>query len=222
MADTLKKPGDLIQSEEWNDLVEEVHDKVDKAGNETIEGPLTIASDEAMDHSVNLDSVVPLKITDGQKGVLLDAQTVQSINHELLVNPAGNLVVFGSQGVRIGLAPTNYILMGVTPQRPIILSGGAYCDGKQWIDATDKTDVTNVKPLEGAAAVAILNGLKPQIYRRRETGDENRFGLFAEELPDALRSRERAGVSTHDVVAVLTSVVKQQQAEIEELKRRLQ
>ena len=52
-------------------------------------------------------------------------------------------------------------------------------------------------------------------------GGEEHVGFIAEEVPDIIATKDRKGVKTMDLVAVLTKVVQAQQKKIEELEARL-
>ena len=51
--------------------------------------------------------------------------------------------------------------------------------------------------------------------------DDPKVGFIAEDVPDLVATTDRKGLSSMDIVAVLTSVVKDQQKTIDELKTRL-
>jgi hypothetical protein len=50
---------------------------------------------------------------------------------------------------------------------------------------------------------------------------EEYVGFIAEEVPELVATASRTGLSAMDIVAVLTSVVQQQQKQIDELEARL-
>jgi hypothetical protein len=50
---------------------------------------------------------------------------------------------------------------------------------------------------------------------------DRHVGFIAEDVPDLVATADRKGLSSMDIVAVLTRVVQQQQRRIDELERRL-
>ncbi len=58
-------------------------------------------------------------------------------------------------------------------------------------------------------------------YQYKNTADETHVGFIAEDVPDLVATKDRKGLSSMDVVAVLTKVVQQQQKTIAELKAKV-
>ena len=56
-------------------------------------------------------------------------------------------------------------------------------------------------------------------YKNDQT--ESYLGFIAEDVPELVATRDRDGLSSMDIVAVLTKVVQEQQKKIEELEARL-
>ena len=59
-----------------------------------------------------------------------------------------------------------------------------------------------------------LGGLRPARFNYRVDEEEEHVGFIAEDVPDLLASRERKGLCSMDIVAVLTKVVQEQQKRI--------
>jgi hypothetical protein len=81
---------------------------------------------------------------------------------------------------------------------------------------------SDIRDLDGAAALATVNSLRPVSYRHISSPDEVSVGFIAEEVPDLVATSSRRSVSPMDVVAVLSKVVQEQQKTIEELRARLE
>lgn len=114
-----------------------------------------------------------------------------------------------------GLAPYN-------TSRLINTSSGAYLTTSGvWIDASSMEYKENIEQLTVDEAITALHELKPTKFNYKVDKDEKHVGFIAEEVPELVASKDRKGLSPMDIVAVLTSVVQQQQKEIEELKARL-
>lgn len=82
-----------------------------------------------------------------------------------------------------------------------------------------KQDIADLEP---EAALDAALALKPVTFRyRADAAAEEHVGFIAEDVPDLLATADRKGVDPMDVVAVLTSVVQQQQAQIDALRTEL-
>ena len=79
----------------------------------------------------------------------------------------------------------------------------------------------NIEIMDANDAAAVLQGLDPVGFNYKETPEKRRLGFIAEDVPDIVATKDRKGVSSIDIVAVLTSVVKQQQKTIAELSEKV-
>ena len=105
------------------------------------------------------------------------------------------------------------------PTQPVEVSGGAYCDGKAWIDASSRSLKENIRDLTIEDARETLLGLVPVRYNYKADTSDEHLGFIAEDVPALVASKDRKGMSAMDVVAVLTRVVQEQQKTINELQR---
>ena len=130
-----------------------------------------------------------------------------------------NRLVFNSQG-NLGI--------GIPNPEFKIDTGGAYCDGSTWVNASSREYKRDIKDLTKADAVKTLEALNPVSFSYKKDPGEKCVGFIAEDVPDLVATKDRKGLSSMDVVAVLTKVVQEQQkvvqeqrATIAELSRRL-
>jgi len=115
-----------------------------------------------------------------------------------------------------------YVGVGTTsPEYLIDTSGGAYCDGTSWYDASSREYKQNIKDLSAQEAMITLKDLNPVKFNYKKTPDEENLGFIAEDVPDLVATKDRKGMSSMDVVAVLTKVVQEQQKTIAELTKKL-
>jgi hypothetical protein len=124
---------------------------------------------------------------------------------------------FDTNKVRIN----SYLGVGVTPTRRIDVTGGAYCDGTTWVDASSREYKENIESLDAEEAMDALEGLEPVKFKYKRNKGEESVGFIAEDVPELVATRDRKGMSAMDVVAVLTKVVQGQQMTISELKNRI-
>jgi hypothetical protein len=121
------------------------------------------------------------------------------------------LAFYGQVGV--GKIPTTYQLE---------VTGGAYCSGTTWVDASSRALKENILSLDADAAMEALKGLDPVTFNYKTDKEKVRAGFIAEDVPELVATKDRKGMSAMDVVAVLTKVVQEQQKCLAEQKRNLE
>jgi hypothetical protein len=128
--------------------------------------------------------------------------TVNNYPVRILVNASAVMTVNGSG---------NYLDM---------LGGGTY-DGN-WNDASSRELKDNIKNLSADDALETLAGLEPVRYTYKRNKEEEHVGFIAEDVPQLVANNSRKNLSTMDIVAVLTKVLKEQQKTISELKQKVE
>ena len=99
-----------------------------------------------------------------------------------------------------------------TPSYPIHLGNGAYCSvGGVWTNASSREYKQDIKSLTTDDAFRALEGLEPVTFAYKSDESETHAGFIAEDVPDLVATKDRKGISSIDVVAVLTKVLKEQQ-----------
>lgn len=89
-------------------------------------------------------------------------------------------------------------------------------------DASSRQYKDHIRTLEADDALKALTALRPTRYHYKQDNTEERLGFIAEEVPELLSMKDRQGVSSMDVVAVLTKVVQVQQTQLEEQRKQLE
>ena len=145
---------------------------------------------------------------------------VRDVNHEVdpfIVRPSAptNSLVIESSTGNIGLGVAS-------PLYPIHHSSGARLDAGNWINASSRAVKQDIHQLDGKAAFDALRGLEPVTFAYKTNPGDMQVGFIAEDVPDLVATADRKGLSSMDVVAVLTKVVQEQQRTIEDLQKRLQ
>jgi hypothetical protein len=92
--------------------------------------------------------------------------------------------------------------------------GGSY-DGT-WNNASSRELKENIEPINSTEAFDTLENLEPVKYNYIKDKEERHAGFIAEDVPDLVATNSRKNISTMDIVAVLTKVVKEQQSKITE------
>ncbi len=109
-----------------------------------------------------------------------------------------------------------------TPAFPLQMASGAYVSaGGVWTNASSRDFKTDISELSATEAFEALSGMQPVLFRYKDTDNERHVGFIAEDVPELIATQDRKGLSSMDVVAVLTKVVQEQQATIERLEARL-
>jgi hypothetical protein len=72
----------------------------------------------------------------------------------------------------------------------------------------------NIRPLAARDAIATFNALKPTAFAYKSSPDEPQMGFIAEEVPAVVATKDRKGVYTMNIVALLTKVVQGQQEQL--------
>jgi hypothetical protein len=102
-----------------------------------------------------------------------------------------------------------------------VWNGAHLTTGGVWTNASSRELKQDILPLSLADAAAALESLAPVRYVYRNSPDEEYLGFIAEEVPDLVASNDRKSLSPMDIVAVLTTVTKEQKAEIATLRDHL-
>jgi hypothetical protein len=116
---------------------------------------------------------------------------------------------------RVGIGTTN-------PGFPLQMGSGAYVSaGGVWTNASSREYKLNVRDLSPEAAEDTLAQLNPVTYAYKAAPEEQHVGFIAEDVPEMVATPDRKGLSSMDIVGVLTKVVQEQQKTIKELSERL-
>ena len=91
-----------------------------------------------------------------------------------------------------------------------------------WTNASSRELKENIKDLEADDALEALRALQAKRYNYKANPDEEYLGFIAEDVPDIVATEDRKGLSSMDIVAVLTKVVQDQQDLIEAQNQRLE
>ena len=118
---------------------------------------------------------------------------------------------------------TGRIGLGVSaPLYQIHHSSGARLDAGSWINASSRTVKQDIHDLDGNAAFDAFKALQPVTFAYKAAPAQTRVGFIAEDVPALVATPDRKGLSSMDIVAVLTKVVQEQQRTIDAMQARLQ
>jgi hypothetical protein len=122
---------------------------------------------------------------------------------------------------RLTIIGNGYVGIGIqNPEYPLDMASGAYVTtGGVWTNASSREYKDNIEALTTDEAFGTLKGLNPVKYAYKKDLTEKHVGFIAEEAPDLVATKDRKGLSSMDIVAVLTKVVQEQQKTMQEQQR---
>ncbi|MEO5359660.1 MAG: tail fiber domain-containing protein [Nitrospirota bacterium] len=117
---------------------------------------------------------------------------------------------------------SGYVGLGTTsPSYPLHMASGAYVtSGGVWTNASSRDYKKDIHKLSSEDAMLAFNQLEPVSFKYK-SDDEQHVGFIAEDVPDLVASGDRKGLSSMDMVAVLTKVVQDQQKTIATLSKKV-
>ncbi len=130
----------------------------------------------------------------------------------------GQYFVYNIPSGHVGVAMNNLGNVGfgmLNPSYPLQMASSGYVSaGGHWTDASSGAYKGDIRELDTEEAMKTLDGLTPVKYNYKVDKEDGHVGFIAEGVPDLVATKDRNGLSAMDIVAVLTKVVKEQQAEI--------
>ncbi len=142
----------------------------------------------------------------------------------IMHNRASTLTIGAGSVDRMTIDRDGNVGIGIArPAHPLHMTSGAHVTrGGVWTNASSHANKQDIAALELDDALAVLAGLEPVRFSYKSDAAETHVGFIAEDVPALVATADRKGVSSMDVVAVLTRVIQDQQRRIEELETRLQ
>ncbi|MCC5629902.1 tail fiber domain-containing protein [Nostoc sphaeroides CHAB 2801] len=129
-------------------------------------------------------------------------------------NPGLNFVETGVADGRLFIRPGGNIGIGtVKPSEKLEVVGNV--KAYYFITASSRELKENVAELSSSEAFETLENLNPLKFNYKADSDKNlHLGFIAEDVPSLVATSGRKGVSSMDIVTLLTKVVKEQQTTI--------
>lgn len=141
----------------------------------------------------------------------------------IMHNGANTLTIGAGSIDRVTITSEGNVGFSVNrPAHPIEMASGAHVStGGVWTNSSSIAKKENVRQLTPEEALEALVQLEPVRFNYKADQGEEYVGFIAEDVPELVATADRSGLSAMDIVAVLTSVVQQQQEKIEALEARL-
>jgi Bacterial SH3 domain/Chaperone of endosialidase len=142
----------------------------------------------------------------------------------MLHNRASTLTIGAGSVDRLTIDRDGNVGIGeARPTHPLQMASGAHVTrGGVWTNASSRSVKEDIAELSAGEAIHALEGLEPVSFRYVGTDPETYLGFIAEDVPELVAMSGREGLSSMDLVAVLTRVVQSQQERIDTLEGRLE
>jgi hypothetical protein len=142
----------------------------------------------------------------------------------MLHNRASTLTIGAGSIDRLTIDRDGNVGIGESrPSHPLQMASGAHVTrGGVWTNASSRSVKEDIVTLSAGEAIDALEGLEPVSFRYVGSDPETYLGFVAEDVPELVAMSGREGLSSMDLVAVLTRVVQSQQERIDTLEGRLE
>jgi hypothetical protein len=97
-----------------------------------------------------------------------------------------------------------------------VWNGAHLTKGGVWTNASSRELKDSIETLSADDANAALEGLSPVRYVYKNSREEEYVGFIAEDVPDLVATGDHKSLSPMDIVAVLTTVTKDQKSKVAE------
>ncbi len=141
----------------------------------------------------------------------------------IMHNAASTLTIGAGSIDRVTIDRDGNVGIGESrPSYPLEMASGAHVTaGGVWTNNSTRRDKENISELMLDEALAALAELEPVRFNYKSENGETYNGFIAEDVPELVAMSGRQGLSTMDIVAVLTRVIQEQQRRIEALEARV-
>jgi hypothetical protein len=109
--------------------------------------------------------------------------------------------------------------VGVDPTHPVDVAGGAYCDGTNWVNASDVNSKENFQPVNGEELLDKISGLEITKWNYKGDTETEHIGPTAQDFKAAFGvGSDGKSISTIDPSGIALAGVKELRKENQELK----
>ena len=102
-----------------------------------------------------------------------------------------------------------------------VANGASLSTGGVWTNASSRELKQDIQDLSADEATRAMQTLKPVTYAYKSAPTDPQVGFIAEDVPALVATEDRKGLSSMDIVAVLTKVVQEQQKTMEQQQEQL-
>ncbi len=136
-------------------------------------------------------------------------------------NANDNLNLIAGGATKFMCDTTGKLSFGNTPSaittHALVHESGAHLTiGGTWTNASSRALKQDIEPITSEQARNTVRALQPVGYRYKSELDERYVGFIAEDVPDLVATKDRKGLASMDIAAVLTKVVQDQEQLLDE------
>jgi hypothetical protein len=130
-----------------------------------------------------------------------------------------------NNAIRLSIGNNGYVGIGtgsLPASYPLQIGNGAYVSsGGAWINASSRDFKKDIRELSAEEAFSTLQDLNPVRFSYKTGEGDSHVGFIAEDVPALVAVKDRKGLSSMDIVAVLTKVIQEQQKTIIDLSAKI-
>jgi hypothetical protein len=158
-----------------------------------------------------------MKKTGANASIVVD-RTDGATNYINATDAYGNFGTVTAHPLR--LVTNSQWRMRLDSDNSLTMKSGATCTAAGvWTNASSRNLKENIQSLSASEAGVALDALDPVKYNYKTDREDGYVGFIAEDVPELVASKDRRGMSSMDVVAVLTKVLQEQKRMNEEQRR---
>ena len=168
--------------------------------------------------------------TDDTTATMLMATDSASISMKVRKggNVNGNIVINNGSALRmveIGSGGNGYFAsgvgVGVDPTHHIDVVGGAYCDGTNWVNASDKNSKENFEQVNGEEILEKISDLEITKWNYKGDEDAQHIGPTAQDFKKTFGvGADDKSISTIDPSGIALAAIKELYAQLSEMQKR--
>ena len=117
-----------------------------------------------------------------------------------------DLMFFTSNSARMTIIASGNVGIGTAdPGNPLEMESGAHVTrGGVWVNASSREYKENIRYLTTNEAMVTLAELRPARFNYKIDKEDECVGFIAEDVPELVATKDRKGLSSMDLIAVLT------------------
>ena len=188
--------------------------------NNAAQGALALQNNTTGSQNLGIGAASGFGITTGSNNVFLGynagAFAAGNSSNKLYISSNANTPLL--YGVFSETPSANKLGIGtqtVSAAQAINVWNGAHLTtGGVWTNASSRELKDNIENLSAKDANAALDALSPVRYVYKNSRDEEYVGFIAEDVPELVATNDHKSLSPMDIVAVLTTVVKEEKTKV--------
>ncbi|MDX9856709.1 MAG: FG-GAP-like repeat-containing protein [candidate division Zixibacteria bacterium] len=167
------------------------------------------------------DTTAVLLLATDSASITLRARKGGVIKGSLNINHASGMKMAGMDSDGNGYFHTG-VGVGVEPSQPIEVAGGAFCDGTNWVNASDAAAKENFRPIDGRELLEKIDELEITRWNYRGDPVTEHIGPTAQDFQETFGvGSDGKSISTIDPSGIALAAIKQLKKENDELREEI-